>query len=119
MNDGIERLPALLERAGALTDDEVRLLAKHWSAHGVDGPSTRRARAASRGVANRLAIFLGRKEIWIMAGNDAWAASWRDHNGNTASAVRDAAWALTVGDVLRGPHFERLTAPWRAAGLPL
>ena len=112
-------LPALLARAATLTDDEVRLLAQNWAHRGADGPRWRGARARARHSANRFALFAGRRDIWITAGNDAWCACWRTHSGQATNAVRDAVWALVVRDLLDAESFARLTQPWRETGLPL
>jgi hypothetical protein len=85
-----EKVAALIDRAGRLTDAEVR---------GLDA-----ARNAARGAAWDAAWDAARDAAWCAAWDAAWDAAW--------CAARDAARALVAADLFSEEDFQRLAGPW-------
>lgn len=110
-----EHVVALVRRIVVLTDDEARRLAaaRNAAAHSAAGNAAwNAANAAARNTAARAAA---REAAWAAAQAAAWDAAAHYAAGN--AAARDAAWALTLRDLVgqhgfTQQHYDVLTGPW-------
>lgn len=108
-----ENVDRILQRASALTRDEMRLLSESsaWS-------RTRGVPLSYAHVAVRVAAKAAARENQFMAAfQSAWRAPYGAARSATRCAVRDAATAAVVSDLvgrhgLTQAHIDILTAPW-------
>lgn len=111
-----EAVAALIERAKAITPDEVKLLNAAWYAAGY--AARHAARYAARDAAWYAAGDAARggawDAAWYAARDAARVAAWYAAGVAAGVAAWDAANALVVRDRITPEQFDILYGPWRA-----